>query len=47
LLGAAGDDSIETKGGAQDYLECGSGNDEAGLDHSERRARSSEIRSPS
>jgi Ca2+-binding RTX toxin-like protein len=39
LLGGAGDDFIDTKGGAQDYLECGSGNDVASVDLSDRVAR--------
>ena len=41
-----GDDSIETKDGPQDYLEFGSGNDEASVDLSDGVARNREIRSP-
>jgi hypothetical protein len=47
LQGRSGDDSIETKDGPQDYLECGSGNDEASVDLSDGVARNREIRSPS
>jgi hypothetical protein len=46
LLGGAGDDFIEAKGGEQDDLECGSGNATASVDLGDRVACSCEILYP-
>jgi hypothetical protein len=47
LLAGAGDDFIEAKDGEQNYLQSGSGNEEAIVDLGIHVARSCEIRSPS